>query len=114
MSDLLSQAKKKCPFCAEDILLEAIKCRHCGEFLDGRHADKLPWYCSTSSIVLVLLTAGPLAIPLLWLRPDLKPLSKLLLSIAITAFSIWCYITFMVAYREMMEQFKSLGIDSLY
>lgn len=33
---------KKCPYCAELIQDDAIKCRYCGEFVDGRQRSAIP------------------------------------------------------------------------
>lgn len=30
------QTDRSCPFCAESIQMAAVKCRHCGEFVNGR------------------------------------------------------------------------------
>ena len=34
-----NSAHKTCPFCGENILTAAIKCKHCGEFLDSSHSQ---------------------------------------------------------------------------
>lgn len=33
---------RQCPFCAEEIQRSALKCKHCGEFLDGRKKEQQP------------------------------------------------------------------------
>jgi predicted nucleic acid-binding Zn ribbon protein len=102
---------KKCPFCSEDIQDGAIKCKHCGEFLDASNhsrftEEKVQWYLRKSFIIMAVCCVGPLALPLIWLRPQTTLAWKIGLTIGILALSWILFETSMESFRTLKEYYK--------
>lgn len=60
----LDENEKVCPYCAETIKLAAIKCKHCGEFMEqtaglGTPIDVVEWATATDSTVSQSETGAP-------------------------------------------------------
>ena len=66
------------------------------------------WYYKPVWVVVAILVAGPFALPLVWISPELKKWLKVLLTIATVLITVWLVKATFDIYKIILKEMTEL------
>ena len=97
---------KKCPFCAEEVQDDAVKCRFCNEMLEKK--DPVKWYLRISTLITAFLVMPPLVIPLVWINSRFSLKVKVIISVIMVVITYWLCVVLAYSLTVLNEYYKMM------
>jgi hypothetical protein len=98
---------KRCPFCAEEIQTDAVKCKHCGEMIVS--VARTPFRFRPVGMTVAFLCVGPLMLPLVWWNPHLRRERKIVLTVVIGVVSALLGWAMVGSIENIIEYYRTLN-----
>jgi hypothetical protein len=69
---------------------------------------KEPWYFKTSSLIIVFLCIGPLALPLVWFNPRFSQKVKIIISVIVIALSYYLGLLVINSLKSISKYYQAI------
>ena len=76
--------------------------------MNDANKKTVKWYHKPVWVIVAILAAGPFALPLVWLSPELKKWVKVLLTIATVLITVWLVKATIDIYRIIIKEMSDL------
>jgi hypothetical protein len=87
-----SEKTRHCPKCFKESPVSLGFCMYCGyKWPRQGGGGPVAWYFRPGLITFAILSFGPLALPLLWARPDTNRVFKLIISLIVILVTYWLW-----------------------